>query len=428
MVVQYSDNVLMYFLKVAAVFSIYGVFSATLFFFLAAFLMFLYVHRKLFSSQIHDDEGSFQEYSHNAPYEYQSYDSFAILHNRYFALLRSLFYFYSFLWFLTYFGVSKALYLYVSFSVLVYLYLYVRRDFRGYERSYLNRISLLDPRPGFFTSNDFSGDVDDSFVFRFLEDFEPKPFLDTRFQTLESPDSLNSYGNTNAFNVALSKDPHFLSKILYYYADIYIYNSIHNFWTTVSNSDSVVLDKQVFKNSGNYLDGIRMRFYPTEHFNLIGIPNGTTPTAAYIKSQAFLFNTVKDVYRSTALQSFSDSLYLRHLQDPFFRLGVVVSANRSCFPHYKECLGFSEFRSLLENFLLSPARLELLLRNVKIEFSDNETLLREVASNFSLKVKGSIFSMFPESYYFKWLSYFLSFFLTETSLNFRFKNILIPEH
>src|SRR5690554_3968693 len=119
MIVQYSDNVLMYFFKIVAVFSIYGVFSATLFFFLASFLMFLYVHRKLFSSQIHDDEGSFQEYSHNAPYEDQSYDSFAILHNRYFALLRSLFYFYSFLWFLTYFGVAKALYLYALFSLLV---------------------------------------------------------------------------------------------------------------------------------------------------------------------------------------------------------------------------------------------------------------------------------------------------------------------
>jgi len=428
MIVQYSDNVLMYFFKIVAVFSIYGVFSATLFFFLAAFLMFLYVHRKLFSSQIHDDEGSFQEYSHNAPYEDQSYDSFAILHNRYFALLRSLFYFYSFLWFLTYFGVAKALYLYALFSLLVYLYLYVRRDFRGYERSYLNRISLLDPRPGFFTPNDFSGDADDSFVFRFLEDFETKPFLDTRFQTLQSPKSLNSYGNTNAFNVALSKDPHFLSKILYYYADIYIYNSIHNFWTTVSNAGSVVLYKRVFKDPGTYLEGIRMRFYPMEHFDLTGIPSGTSPTAAYIKSQAFLFNTIKDVYRSTALQSFSDSLYLRHLQDPFFRLGVAVSANRSCFPHYKEYLGFSEFRSLLEDFLLSPARLELLLQNVKKEFKNNETLLRDVASNFNLKVKGSIFSMFPKSYYFKWLSYFLSFFLTETSLNFRFKNILIPEH
>src|SRR5690554_5227334 len=428
MIVQYSDNVLMCFFKVAAVLSIYGVFSATLLFFLGAFLMFLYVHRKLFSSQIHDDEGSFQEYSYNAPYEDQSYDSFAILHNRYFSLLKSLFYFYSFLWFLTYFGVSKALYLYVLFSLLVYLYLYARRDFRGYERSYLNRISLLDPRPGFFVPSDLSGgNIDDSFVFKFLEDFETRPFLDTRFQTLQPPKSLNSYGNTNAFNVALSKDLHFLSKILYYYADIYIYNSIHNFWTAVSNASPVALDRQVFKDPGSYLESIRMRFYPSEHFNLIGIPNGI-PTATYIKSQAFLFNTIKDVYRSTALQSFSDSLYLRHLQDPFFRLGVAVSANTSCFPHYKEHLGFSEFRHFLEDFLLSPARLELLLQDVREGSKADETLLRDVASNFNLKVKGSVFGMFPEPYYFKWLSYYLSFFLTETSLNFRFKNILIPEH
>lgn len=428
MVVQYSDNVLMYFFKIVAVFSIYGVFSVTLFFFFGAFLMFLYIHRKLYSSQLHDDEVIFQEYVRDTLDDDQDHDSLAALHNRYFAILRSLFYFYFFLWFLTYFGVTKALYLYLLFSLLVYVYLYARRDFRGYERSYLNRISSLDPRPGFFVPNDFSGDVDDGFAFRFLEDFETKPFLDTRFQVLQSPSSLNSYGNVNAFNVTFSKDPHFLSKILYYYADIYIYNSIHNFWVAVSNAGLDVADRQVFKSPESYVDNVHMRFYPTEHFGPAGIPARAAPTASYIKSQAFLFNTIRDVYRSIAVRSFSDSLYLRYLHDPFFRLGVAVPGNRSCFPRYKEHSGFPKFRLLLESFLLSPARSEFLLQNVKKEFGEDEDLLRNIVSSFNLKVKGSLFGMFPSSYYFRWLSYFLSFFLTETSLNFRFKNILVPEH
>lgn len=428
MVFQYSDNALVYFFKVAAVFSVYGTFSVTLFFFLVAFFTFFYVHRKLYSSKLYDDETNFQEYAHDTLDDDQNYDGLAVLHNRYFSLLRSLFYFYSFLWFLTYFGVEKVLYIYLLFGLLFYAYLYARRDFRGYERSYLNRISLLDPRPGFFVPSDFSDNIDDSFVFRFLEDSETKPFLDTRFQVLRSPKSLSNYGNANSFNLALSKDPYVLSKILYYYADIYVYNSIHNFWVAVSSVGLDVVDKQIFKNPGSYVNDISMRFYPTEQFELTGIPAGATLSASYIKSQVFLFNTAKDVYRSTAARSFGDSLYLRYLHDPFFRLGVAVSGNRSCFPYYKEHSGFSEFRDLIGDFLLSPARLEFLLQNVKREFAGDETFFRSITSNFNLKIKGSLFGMFPSSYYFKWLSFFLSFFLAETSLNFRFKNILVPEH
>lgn len=429
MVGQYTDNILVYFFKIVAVFSIYGILSATLFFFLAAFLIFLYVHRKLYSSRLYDDDDNLPKYVNNPSYENTDYENNSVLHNQYFAVLRALFYFYSFLWFMTYFGVARALYLYAFFSLLSYVYLYAWHDFRGYERSYLNKISLMDPRPGFYRSSTLGG-VDDEFAFKFLEDFSTKPFLDTRFQILQSPKHLGGYGGVNILNVMLTKDPYFLSKFLYYYADIYVYNSIHNFWVEVSRiSCPDVTSKRVFKDSENYVGGTQIRFYPTEHFGLIDMLDQFSPTATYIKSQTFLFNTLRDVYRSTAIQSFSDSLYLRYLHDPFFRLGVTVSTNTSCFPHYKEDFSsFSEFRSLLESFLLAPARLDFLLHRVKEEFGVNNNLLRDVASNFNLKARSTIFNLFPKTYYFKWLSYFLSFFLTETSLNLRFKNILIPEH
>lgn len=428
MVGQYTDNILVYFFKIVAVFSIYGILSATLFFFLAAFLIFLYVHRKLYSSRLYDDDDNLPKYVNNTSYENIDYENNSILHNQYFAVLRALFYFYSFLWFLTYFGVARALYLYAFFSLLSYVYLYAWHDFRGYERSYLNKISLMDPRPGFFRSSIPDGD---GFVFKFLEGFSTKPFLDTRFQILQSPKHLGGYGNVSILNVLLAKDPYFLSKFLYYYADIYVYNSIHNFWVGVSKISCLdATSRRVFKDSENYVAGTHIRFYPTEHFGLIDMLGQFSPTAAYIKSQTFLFNTIRDVYRNTATQSFSDSLHLRYLHDPFFRLGVAVSTNISCFPYYKEDFSsFLEFRSLLESFLLAPARLDFLLHQVKEAFgSNNNNLLRNVTSNFNLKVRNTIFNLFPKTYYFKWLSYFLSFFLTETSLNLRFKNVLIPEH
>src|SRR5690554_788172 len=430
MVIQYSDNVLVHLFKILAVFSIYGVFSATIFFFLAAFLIFLFVHRRLSSLRIYGDEENLPKRAGDTPlYDGRSFASNSIVHNQYFSTLRALFYFYSFLWVLTYFGVEKALYFYAALGLLFYLYLYAYRDFRGYERSYLNKISLLDPRPGFFPPRSFSGGVDDAFVFEFLEDTGFKPFLDTRFQILKSPRSAGNHGNVNAFNVSLTKDPHFLSKLLYYYADIYIYNSIHNFWLVVSEVGPAIVHKRVFKNSENCVAHTHMRFYPTEHFGLADMFRQSTSTASYIKSQTFVFNTIKDVYMNTASQAFSDSLYLRYLGDPFFRLGVPVSSNKSCFPSYKkDSSSFIVFRSLFEGFLLAPARLEFLLKGAREELGDNRDLLRRAASNFNFKVKSTVFNLFPRVYYFKWLSYFLSFFLTETSLNLRFKNILIPEH
>jgi hypothetical protein len=316
------------------------------------------------------------------------------------------------------------------FGFLAYLYLYMRRDFRVHERSYSNKLSLLDPRPGFFPFNDTSFDTTDAFIFEFLEDSGVKPFLDTRFPILRPIKNINNYGNVNSFNTALAKDPHFLSKLLYYYTDIYIYNSIHNFWLAVSKIDPGTVHKDVFKNSESYAGHANMRFYPTGHFGLSDTLKRFSPTAPYIRSQTFVFNTIRHVYGNTAACAFSDSLYLRYLGDPFFRIGVAVSDNRTCFPYYKtDSLHFYEFRSFLEDFLLSPSRLEFLLYSLREDFQSNsKELLRSSVSNFNLKVKNSVFSLFPKFYYFRWLSYFLSFFLTENSLNLRFKNILIPEH
>lgn len=425
--ISYSDNVLIYFFKVLAVFSIYGVFSATLFFFLIIFLIFLYVHRRLSSLRLYDDDENLPKYANSLPHDAYGYESISITHNQYFVVLKALFYFYSFLWVLTYFGITKALYLYILLSLLFYTYLYIRRDFRGYERSYLNKISLLDPRPGFFSSsNNFSND---DFVFGFLQDSGLKPFLDTRYQILRSPKVAGNYGGVNAFNIALTKDPHFLSKLLYYYADVFIYNSIHNFWLAVSEVGSMVVRERVFKSPEDYVGRTHMRFYPKEHFGLADTLKQSLPSASYIKSQTFVFNTLKDVYRITAFEAFSDSLYLRYLDDPFFRLGVPVSNNSSSFPNYKEdSLKFFAFRSTFESFLLSPYRLEFLFHSVRRGLIVNKGLLRKTTSNFNIKVKNIIFNMFPRVYYFKWLSSFLSFFTAETSLNFRFKNVLIPEH
>ncbi len=121
MVGQYTDNILVYFFKIVAVFSIYGILSATLFFFLAAFLIFLYVHRKLYSSRLYDDDDNLPKYLNTPSYENTDYGNNSVLHNQYFAVLRTLFYFYSFLWFLTYFGVARALYLYAFLSLVYYL-------------------------------------------------------------------------------------------------------------------------------------------------------------------------------------------------------------------------------------------------------------------------------------------------------------------
>lgn len=429
MVVQYSDNILVHFLKIVAVFSIYGIFSATLFFFLGSFLMFLYVHRRLSSLRLDGYDENFPKGLDNFSSSDYGYEESSVLHNQYFAVLRALFYFYLFLWFLTYFGVMEALYLYIFFSLLTYLYLYARHDFRGYERSYVNKISFLDPRPGFFLRNNFSHASDDEFAFKFLEGSTINPFLDTRFQFLQSPKYLGDYGNINAFNIALTKDPHFLSKFLYYYSDIYIYNCIHNFWIAVSRMDLGATRKRVFKDFSDYVEYSHMRFYPTEHFGFAEAFTNFSPTATYIKLQTFLFNTAKDVYRSTASRAFSDSLYLRYLNDPFFRLEVTVSDNIRYFPHYKKDFpNFMKFRSTLEYFLLTSARLEYLFQIVRVELERGDGFLRNITSNFNLKVRSNLFQMFPRAYYFKWLSYFLSFFLTESSLNFRFKNILIPEN
>jgi hypothetical protein len=191
----------------------------------------------------------------------------------------------------------------------------------------------------------------------------------------------------------------------------------------------VVTPESVFKNSGDSAERTQMRFYPTEHFGISDMLGRSSPTATYIKSQTFVFNTIKDVYRNTARYAFNSSLSLRYLGDPFFRIGVVTS-NGPCFPYYKtELSNFFRFRSFLEDFLLSPSRLEFLLGVVKQKFvGDGRELFRNLTSNFNLKVRNSVFNLFPRVYYFRWLSYFLSFFLTRTSLNLRFKHVLVPEH
>src|SRR5690606_23523201 len=159
--------------------------------------------------------------------------------------------------------------------------------------------------------------------------------LDTRYQILRSPKVAGNYGGVNAFNIALTKDPHFLSKLLYYYADVFIYNSIHNFWLAVSEVGSMVVRERVFKSPEDYVGRTHMRFYPNDDFGLASTLNRSLPSASYVKCRTFVFTPLTVVYRMTACEVFSDSLYLRSLDRLFCRLGVPVSNNSSSFPNYK---------------------------------------------------------------------------------------------
>lgn len=331
--------------------------------------------------------------------------------------------FYLFFWFALYLGVSKTLLLYGAALIIVYAYLYfsVLNPFRGYHRLYSMRLDLLDPKPGVL----------------FLDRVNrPSIQILHLFNSL-SIDQLSGhsyYSNSqrfsfaldcypNKYNIIFLEDPFSISKFLYYYTELYIYNSIHSYWEhsiNLSNSYTNIY-------GGSKLsDLLTTSFYPAQFLSDVKLDGfSRTYTPSYLRSCSSLYTVRTALVRQIVCRVLDDStISARRLRDTSFDISIDTAPG-SFEVAWHKVSGVDSLNKLLADVITEKSRVHRLLEYICVSYFSRFDYFLSYSS-FQDRLKHIFFQLFPPSYYVRWLTFFLSFNLSRTYFSLISKSFLLP--
>lgn len=327
-----------------------------------------------------------------------------------------------FTWLTLYLGVSRTLFLYGAGVVASYIYLYFSSSdlFRGYQRLRNARLDALDPKPGSIVFDPYKDQS--AYVFQLFDKFPSEKLSGHPYFSCSQKFCFMLNGRNGEYNPALLKDPFFFSKFLYYYTELYIYNSIHDYWDRSASK----VDASSVGVTSKLSDILTALFYPSRLLSRKeAASGGCSYVPSYFRSNSLIYSSKIELMHQTIFRVLDDSMVsVRRLRDLSFDIDIDVDVGKSDMAWYKGS-GTENFDSFLVGLLTDERRINLLFEHVCLSYFARLDY-SAFYSSFQEKLKYIFFQVFPPSYYVRWLGFFLSFNFSRTSFSLFSKGFLLP--